>query len=881
MISPHTNKFTTRALWILAVLIWLATAVRLWHVQTQSIWFDEGWSAYAAVQPSVLEALDADPTNPPLYYILLNLSTKLLGDSAFALRLFSAAWGILLLPLVYLLGCQLFDRRTGLISAWLAATLPVLWWAAQEARMYTLLAVLVTIAAGGWQRLLTQPDRRAWLMVCGGELALLYAHNTGPVIVGWLNAVTVLAWLVHRRVDRPDWRLWLGGQVVVALLWLPWFLARFVLVGAANSALVTPPQLSPDLFWRMWESLWAGAWAVVGREPLVTLCAAVLLCLTLLTLHWRSSNARWLLAHVLLLVAGLLAGLTILGNELHGRYLVMLVPLLLVALAAGLARLQPPVLRRMAVAACLLPLLVSVPLAQTPAYQHDDARSMVQYYAATLTSDDTVIAWSYADRYDLWYYWQRAGVQAQRVTLPEGADMETVLPLLPTQGKIALNIWYTQRADYRGMLDCLLRDGIPSWTDLPEITFNGMSSRTYPARSLAAPELRPVSGTFVVGTLSAMRDMPAGYTADQQLCLPLQFTPAQPISGELKARVTVRSADGRDVGTGDAIFATANQRTSVNAGELLTAYPLIRLEAGTPPGEYALYVRVYDEQFAPSGYDVLSAVGTPAGKDLPLGTWQTARGATWGLATQPCPAQTSGDDDLQVTVPAQNTTLHNGEVLTLRLEWRGCAPLPELTLAADDGTWTVGIPPTQVAHDVFTSDVRRAQIPLSARSGTATLRTPAGAALLTYTITAREVLTTAPPTTSTTSIEFPGVGRLVGFTIDPETPLPLAGEAFNVTLVWQAGADPIAADYTVFVQLLDAGGILIAQSDAQPVQNTRPTSTWLPGEYLVDTHTLRFNERAAPGEGMTLIAGLYTASSRLTLADGADFVMLAADLRVR
>ena len=59
---------------LILVLLLLATAVRLFQIQSQSIWFDEGWSAYAAAQPTLVAAWNADPTNPPLYYVLLNLA---------------------------------------------------------------------------------------------------------------------------------------------------------------------------------------------------------------------------------------------------------------------------------------------------------------------------------------------------------------------------------------------------------------------------------------------------------------------------------------------------------------------------------------------------------------------------------------------------------------------------------------------------------------------------------------------------------------------------------------------------------------------------------------------------------------------------------------
>ena len=125
----------------LLTLILAATAFRLYRIASQSIWFDEGWSAFAAVQPTLRAAFEADPTNPPLYYLLLNLTTKGLGDSEFGLRVVSLLLGLLAIPLAYQLVRRQFDSRAGVFAAALVALSPLLWWAAQEARMYTLLAV--------------------------------------------------------------------------------------------------------------------------------------------------------------------------------------------------------------------------------------------------------------------------------------------------------------------------------------------------------------------------------------------------------------------------------------------------------------------------------------------------------------------------------------------------------------------------------------------------------------------------------------------------------------------------------------------------------------------------------------------------------------------
>jgi len=99
-------------------------------------------------------------------------------------------------------------------------------------------------------------------------------------------------------------------------------------------------------------------------------------------------------------------------------------------------------------------------------------------------------------------------------------------------------------------------------------------------------------------------------------------------------------------------------------------------------------------------------------------------------------------------------------------------------------------------------------------------------------------------------------------------------------LTWKASLTPSTA-YTVFVHLLDPNGQIVAQSDSQPVGAYRPTTTWLPNEYINDSHTLTFNR---PYSGTaTLEIGLYdpVTNKRVMLSDGGDHVMLTSTVDVR
>jgi len=101
------------------------------------------------------------------------------------------------------------------------------------------------------------------------------------------------------------------------------------------------------------------------------------------------------------------------------------------------------------------------------------------------------------------------------------------------------------------------------------------------------------------------------------------------------------------------------------------------------------------------------------------------------------------------------------------------------------------------------------------------------------------------------------------------------GVQVSVTLAWEALAR-MDEGYTVFVHLVSAEGTLLAQHDGVPVFGTRPTWVWLPGEVILDRHTLTVPDGAAGGRAL-LVLGIYDSETRVRQAihGGRDTVSLA------
>ncbi len=119
---------------------------------------------------------------------------------------------------------------------------------------------------------------------------------------------------------------------------------------------------------------------------------------------------------------------------------------------------------------------------------------------------------------------------------------------------------------------------------------------------------------------------------------------------------------------------------------------------------------------------------------------------------------------------------------------------------------------------------------------------------------------------------------LCGFQIDTDSLKP--GQNLNLKVYWQTDAPPIR-DYTVFTQLLDKNGALVASWDSQPLGGYFPTSQWPAREIVTDMVRLPVPAGLAPGD-YTLITGMYLLDTleRLRIPDGGGDYLTLTTVRI-
>jgi hypothetical protein len=300
-------------------------------------WIDEGLSVGIADRPlsEIPLALRKDGS-PPLYYMLLHFWLDVAGDSEAGVRALSLMFALLAVPVAWWAGRVVWgSARAGWFAAVLMAFNPFLAQYAQEARMYSLVALLAIPATVCFLRAyaLDEPRRRPWIAGFAVSVAVaLYTHNW-PIffMVAAAAAWALLWWLASGRRRRElvrDGLLGFGGAFVLYLPWVPTTLYQAAHTGA--------PWSDAPAF----DSLLGVPGVLLGRMPQIVLliCAGAGL---FALLRARPLGPRGRAAAALLVLAVLTPALAWAMSQFSpawaNRYLaVALGPFLLLA-AGGLA----------------------------------------------------------------------------------------------------------------------------------------------------------------------------------------------------------------------------------------------------------------------------------------------------------------------------------------------------------------------------------------------------------------------------------------------------------------------------------------------------------------------------------------------------------------
>lgn len=299
--------------WALLAVTCLGTALRFGGIGAKTVWLDEAFSLWMVRHdlPSLIEWLIRIDHHPPLYYILLHYWVTWFGDSPSALRTLSALTSSLALPLYGLAARRLAGAQVGIVAALIFALAPFHVRYGQEARMYGVMILAMSLLLFALAYVLTAEGKaksptRWWLwgLLAVAEAAAMLTHNTATVLVPLaLNGVIVALWLAYKagKLDldlvglaQPRfWRKWLLSQAGALMLWLPWALPFMHQAQVVDAEFwISPPNIGS-----VWQVLSA---LTFDQLPLWVLHPATIFALAMAILGFTRWGVRSALGWLLL-----------------------------------------------------------------------------------------------------------------------------------------------------------------------------------------------------------------------------------------------------------------------------------------------------------------------------------------------------------------------------------------------------------------------------------------------------------------------------------------------------------------------------------------------------------------------------------------------------
>lgn len=285
--EPHKSGVIRNWLsenWVLIIALATSLAVQLSFISKSSIWHDEGYSLWLIkFSPFEIITRTIRDVHPPFYYEVLKLWTTFFGTSEVAVRSLSSVCILGVIGFMYFLVKRLFGAGAARATAFFLAVAPFMVRYGQEARMYALVALLVT-AATYYVVVALDQRSKAKLFLYAILMALaFYTHYYSVFIVPvqWLYVLLRTQWGGKKRTPgqldllSPWW--WLANATIVLLFipWLPSAYQQFTRVQGgfwipAVTITTLPATIAQFLQYTSLDS-WATAWRVLLAVMIVVL----------------------------------------------------------------------------------------------------------------------------------------------------------------------------------------------------------------------------------------------------------------------------------------------------------------------------------------------------------------------------------------------------------------------------------------------------------------------------------------------------------------------------------------------------------------------------------------------------------------------------------
>ena len=340
------NKEKTNNIIHIAIML-LGTAFILSGSFYNAYWFDETYSI-GLINHSLWELICIAPhdVHPHLYYIMLKFYTTIFGNSAYAMRIFSAIATIGLSLIGFTHIRKDFGKKVGMYYSAVIFLFPVVFKYSQQIRMYTWAAFFVGLLAIYSYRYVLNPTKKNMVFFIIFSLCSSYTHHFAFFTAVFVNIFMFVYYLRKKEIKKR----WLIPFIIQLGLFIPG-LVVFCIQGLRGGAGWI--KLGKDIFFKLFAFFYVGD----AIENAVELSKLQYVLLTLFGIsvfdfivfvlyreYCKKENkeAIWPIMSIFVFLAVIISTLivSLIAPILYERYLFVMLPLFAFSLAYALAKVK-------------------------------------------------------------------------------------------------------------------------------------------------------------------------------------------------------------------------------------------------------------------------------------------------------------------------------------------------------------------------------------------------------------------------------------------------------------------------------------------------------------------------------------------------------------
>lgn len=244
-VKTHTTNDLIKPFNIMIVLTFIAFVLRIYNIDFNSIWLDEG-ATFSFSHPSksfmdIWNITAAGEFNPPLFHWIEHYML-FFGQTEFILRLMPCVFGVLTIPVFYYIGKEIYSENLGLVSSFLLTISSFHIYYSQEARVYTLLLLIVSLFILFYLRFKKDKSIK-WAIAMGSCASLgFWAHFWSLVVTIPFFLLMIFEALRNIKNKQEDIRKNIGVLIASAVAFVSTIPLTLIIYNLLIHRISTPSQ---------------------------------------------------------------------------------------------------------------------------------------------------------------------------------------------------------------------------------------------------------------------------------------------------------------------------------------------------------------------------------------------------------------------------------------------------------------------------------------------------------------------------------------------------------------------------------------------------------------------------------------------------------------